>query len=160
MLRRLTGLIIRKGTAMPIIFSRTCEYALQAVLYLASQPPDTPILQRDISRALNIPTHFLGKVLQLLSRSGLVISRKGKTGGFLLARAPKNISLHDIVEAIDGTDFLDACILGFPGCGDDSPCPVHSKWKPAKQIILQMLENSSVEALSKELGPELGLVQK
>ncbi len=136
---------------MPIIFSRACEYAFQAVLYLASQPQTRPILQRDISGALQIPPHFLGKVLQSLSRSNLVISRKGKCGGFILARSPKDISLYDILKATDGVACLDGCILGFSECGDERPCPVHFQWKESKQILMEMLRNRNAEELSQEI---------
>ena len=145
---------------MSIIFSRACEYAFQAVLYLASQPQNRPILQRDISGALQIPPHFLGKVLQLLSRSNLVISRKGKSGGFILARSPKDISLYDILEATDGAASLDGCILGFNECGDESPCPVHFQWKESKQILMEMLRNSNAEELSQEIDVKLQLVEE
>ncbi len=145
---------------MPIILSRGCEYALQAVLYLAFQPREVPVHLRDISNALNIPPHFLGKILQLLSRNNLVVSKKGKNGGFLLVRTPKEVVPYDIIEVIDGSAFLDDCILGFPGCGDENPCPVHSQWKQAKQIILEMLKDRSIQELSKEVSSKLDLVQR
>ena len=145
---------------MPIIFSRACEYAFQAVLYLASQPQDRPILQRDISRALQIPPHFLGKVLQMLSRSQLVISRKGKSGGFILARSPKDISLYDILEATDGAACLDGCILGFRECSDEDPCPVHFQWKESKQILMGILKNRNAEELSREIDTKLQAMEE
>jgi Rrf2 family protein len=144
---------------MSVIFSKGCEYALQSMIYLASQPRDTPVLQRDISNSLDIPAHFLGKILQLLSHKGLVISYKGKTGGFLLGRSPKNISLYDVVEVIDGTAFLDGCVLGFPACGDANPCPVHPQWKKNKEQILQILKNKNIEQLSKEIDIKLNLIR-
>lgn len=140
---------------MPIIFSKGCEYAFQAVLYLASKPQGRPVLQRDISSALNIPPHFLGKVLQLLSRSNLVISQKGKRGGFLLGRSPRDISLYDILEATDGAASLDGCILGFSDCHDENPCPVHIQWKQSKEIILRMLKKKNAEELSREIDVKL-----
>ncbi len=144
---------------MPILFSRGCEYAFQAVLYLASQPQGRPLLQRDISSALNIPPHFLGKVLQLLSRSNLVISQKGKGGGFLLGRPPQDISLYDILEATDGAASLDGCILGFSDCNDETPCPVHCHWKQSKEIILEMLKKKNAEELSREIDVKLFSVE-
>ena len=138
-----------------MMFSRACEYALQATLYLGAQASGKPILQRQISGALHIPPHFLGKVLQSLSRSGLITSRKGKTGGFCLARSPGTIALFDIIEAVDGTGTLDGCLLGFPGCGDDHPCPFHNEWKEAKTIILRGLQDRSLQELSEEMGAKL-----
>ena len=145
---------------MSVIFSRGCEYAFQAILYLASQPPERPILQRDISSALNIPPHFLGKVLQLLSRSNLVISQKGKSGGFVLGRAAEDIYLYDILEATDGAACLDGCILGFSECGDENPCPLHPQWKQNKEKIIEMLQSRNTEELSKELQVKLDSLNK
>lgn len=142
------------------MFSRGCEYALQSMLYLASKPENTPTLQRDISNALNIPPHFLGKVLQMLARSRLVVSQKGTAGGFILAKSPENITPYEIIQAIDGDVFLDDCVLGFPQCGDEYPCPVHTRWKNLKQGIIQMLKNKNIEQLGQEMDDKLTLAVK
>jgi len=143
-----------------VIFSKSCEYAFQAVLYLASRPQNEPILLREVSDRLDIPHHFLSKVLQTLSRDGIVTSYKGATGGFVLGRSPKEIKLIDIVRATDGEKFLDDCVLGFPGCGDQNPCSVHHTWKKAKKILLDMLNTKNVAQLSKEIDAKLELVQQ
>ncbi|MFQ5605401.1 MAG: RrF2 family transcriptional regulator [bacterium] len=145
---------------MPIIFTKGCEYALQSVLYLASMPDCTPVFQRDISTALMIPPHFLGKVLQALARNGLVTSQKGKTGGFVLSKAAKDISPYDIIAAIDGPAFLNKCVVGFPGCDDATPCPMHDQWKKIKQEIVHMLKNKNLEQLSKEMDIKLESIKK
>ncbi|MFQ5637501.1 MAG: RrF2 family transcriptional regulator [bacterium] len=145
---------------MSIIFSRGCEYALQAMIYLAVQPSDTPVFQREISEALNIPPHYLGKVLQSLSRSRLVISQKGKAGGFMLGKPPKSITPLDIIQAVDGPVFFDDCILGFADCSDEEPCPVHSQWKKVKQQFILMLQNKNIHQLSQELDSKLISIKK
>jgi Rrf2 family protein len=142
------------------MFSRSCEYALQACLYLAQQKDGNFALLREISERLNIPHHFLSKVLQTLSRSGVVVSLKGANGGFSLARPPKEIKLIEIVRAVDGDTFLEECILGFPGCGDKNPCPVHTQWKRAKEIVLNMLNEKTLAVLGKELNPKLNLIAR
>jgi Rrf2 family protein len=144
---------------MSIILSRGCEYALQAMIYLASQPQDSPILQRDIALALNIPPYFLGKILQLLSHSGLVNSYKGKRGGFILAKPLEEISLYDVVVALDGASFLHGCILGFPGCDDKTPCPVHTQWKTLRQNIIDMLQKESISSLEHDIQPKLEFIK-
>lgn len=144
---------------MPIFLSKSCEYALQAVIYLAFQSSNTPVLQRDISRALNIPQHFLGKILQLLVRHDIVNSQKGKSGGFFLKKSPTEFSLFDIVQIMDGSSFLDSCILGFPGCSDDNPCPVHHDWVKTKQNIIKMLKEKNIEQLSDGIGKKLEYIR-
>jgi len=145
---------------MSLIFSKSCEYALQASLFLARNSDDEFALLRDISDHLNIPHHFLSKVLQTLARNDIVISSKGINGGFALARDPGEITLIEIVRAVDGDKFLEDCVLGFPGCADQSPCPVHSQWKRAKDIILVMLNKKTLADLSKELDTKLDLIEQ
>ena len=142
-----------------MLLSRSCEYALQAVIYLAAKTKDTPIFQQDISRALNIPPHFLGKILQVLTHHQIVTSRKGKKGGFLLAKPSEAIYLYDIIKVIDGPNFLDRCVLGFPGCSDTSPCPVHIEWIKAKKIIIDMLSNRTIEELSRVIDIKLNFIK-
>lgn len=145
---------------MSALFSKSCQYAVQAMLFLASQPKEEPVLLRDISAALQIPPHFLSKILQTLVRDRLVVSFKGVNGGFQLARPPRKICLFDIVQATDGETPLDRCVLGFPGCGEENPCPVHPIWKRAKQLILDMLKNKNIAQLSKEIDVKLDLIEQ
>lgn len=143
-----------------MLFSKSCEYALQSVIFLATKPPNSPVLQRDISTALNIPPHFLGKILQILTRHDIVSSQKGKSGGFLLKKPSSDISLYMIVEIVDGLSALDNCIIGFPGCGDDNPCPVHTDWRSTKETILQMLKNRDIGDLGQELDTKLNYIHQ
>src|SRR5512139_3726202 len=98
---------------MSVFFSRQCEYALQAVLFLALKTGGEMTSIKELTKRLGIPQHFLGKILQDLTRKGLLISLKGPTGGFGLAMPAKEITLYHIVEAVDGGDFLTTCVLGF-----------------------------------------------
>jgi len=145
---------------MPLIFSKSCEYAIQATLYLATKPASVPTLLRDISEALNIPYHFLSKIFQQLTRNRILESHKGSSGGFELCRPPDQITLHDIIRAVDGEDFLANCVLGFPQCGDDNPCPVHSQWKQAKTTIQMMVDSKTILELSRELNGKLNLIDQ
>lgn len=143
---------------MSVIFSRSCEYGIQAALYLSLRGGiRTPIQLRSIADSLDIPYHFLGKVLQTLARHGIIVSQKGNKGGFLLARGPAGITLMEIVEAIDGTAFLDQCMIGFPACDADNPCPAHPYWIESKRHIIEMLNNHTVEELGEKLRSKLSV---
>lgn len=135
---------------MGLIFSRQCEYALQAVLFLALRPSGETTSTKELTQRLKIPYHFLGKILQSLVYKGLLISHKGPSGGFALAMPAKDITLFHIVEAIDGTDLIEKCALGFPECGGENPCPVHDKWGDLRDGIYQMLVNKTIEQMAKE----------
>jgi Rrf2 family protein len=136
---------------MPLIFSKSCEYAIQAVLFLAKNAHGRPMLLQDISTGLEIPHHFLGKVMQRLSRDGIVESHKGANGGFNLKRPPHQIALNDIVQSVDGESFLNCCVLGFPRCDECNPCPSHPQWKRAKKTILEMLNRKTLAVLGKAM---------
>ena len=133
---------------MSLIFSRHCEYALQSVLYLALSPKGEMTNIKELTKALGIPYHFLGKIMQDLSRKGILTSQKGPHGGFALRRRPEQITLLQIVEAIDGTEFLQACVLGFPECSGTHPCAVHGSWVIMRDNIHKMLSTENVAKLA------------
>lgn len=132
-----------------MLLSQACKYAIRAALYLA-QHDEESLLSRDIAHALDIPEHFLAKVLQDLARARLLRSAKGRGGGFRLGRPAGDIKLVEIVQAIEGVYFGDGCVLGLPECSDENACPLHSQWSDVKTSILQMLEQKSLEELAAE----------
>ena len=124
---------------MTVIFSKKCEYGLQAVLFLAAGQTGEVIPAEEIANKLNIPKEFVSKILQNLTESGLVYSKKGKSGGFALAKAPELIRLIDIIAAIDGLGIFNSCVLGFPNCSPQHPCPLHDKWGALRTNAYNML---------------------
>lgn len=132
---------------MTVIFSKKCEYGLQAVLFLASTETGTVIPAETISDKLKIPREFVSKILQSLRESGIISSVKGKSGGFSLAKSPGNIKLIDVVEAIDGLEMFNNCVLGFPECSPNHPCPVHDTWGILRSQAFEMLSNETLDRL-------------
>jgi len=135
---------------MSIIFSRQCEYALQAVLYLALKPQGEMISIRELTNKLEIPYHFVAKILQDLTRKKLLTSHKGPSGGFALGMPAKDITIYKIIEAIDGDSFLHNCILGFPNCANDKPCAVHDQWSDIRDRINKMLITKNILEMANE----------
>ena len=129
---------------MTVLFSRKCEYALQGILYLAEHQEQGNISAEQIASDLSISKDFISKTLQSLVKDGIVMSHRGKTGGFSLARDPESISLLEIVLIIDGNGVFENCVLGLPTCGSESPCPVHSKWGPLREASRNMLATTTV----------------
>ena len=132
---------------MTVIFSKKCEYGMQAILYLAAQEMGTMVSSDEISKVLKIPREFISKILQSLRESGLIFSTKGKAGGFGLAKDPSRIKLIDVVLAIDGLDIFDNCVLGFPECSPTHPCPVHETWGVLRTQTYDMLTKETVDKL-------------
>ena len=135
---------------MSLIFSRQCEYALQAVLYLALKPEGVATPLKEMTGKLKIPYHFLGKILQRLAYKGILTSKKGPHGGFALGVPAKGITLFHVVEAIDGVGFMQNCVLGFPGCGTKNPCSVHDRWEVLRDGIYAMLVSRNIAQLANE----------
>ena len=113
-----------------MVLSKACTYGILASLYVAreaTRSKDFVSIGR-MSKELNISFHFLTKILQQLTSAGILVSMKGPKGGVALKRNPEEISLVDIVVAIDGMGLFTDCLLGLPGCGEEKPCPVHDDW--------------------------------
>lgn len=133
---------------MSIIFSRQCEYAMQAVLYLALKQENEMTSIKELTKKLSIPYHFLAKILQGLTRKGILISHKGPAGGFKLASPAKEITMLQIVEAIDGLSILENCVFGFPNCSSDEPCAAHPEWEQIRDKIKNMLATKNIQEMA------------
>ena len=131
-----------------MMFSRSAEYAVRAMVFLAEQPSGKLTGAREIADAQQIPAPFLWKILHNLARQRLIRSFKGVRGGYELARPANKIALEDIVEATDGSDIVSACILGLPECNEVNPCPLHNSWKEVRGHLTEMLEQTSLADLA------------
>ena len=134
---------------MSIIFSRRCEYALQAVLYLALKPEYERTSIKELTKHIKMPSPFLAKILQDLTHKGLLVSFKGPRGGFMLGKPASEITLFNIVEAIDGTAFMNSCVLGFKECSSTTPCSMHPEWGGIRDRIYSTLISQDVAQMAK-----------
>ncbi|MHB1188989.1 RrF2 family transcriptional regulator [Thiobacillus sp.] len=132
-----------------MIFSRTSQYAIQALIYLATQPSGELVLSRDIAHTLGVPSAYLAKILQDLSRAQLLHSFRGRNGGFSLRSGAEHRNLLDILLLTDGPRVDRECLLGLKACNDETACPLHRKWKPVKKNILACLGNVTLIHLAK-----------
>jgi Rrf2 family iron-sulfur cluster assembly transcriptional regulator len=130
---------------MSILFSRHCEYALQAITYIAMKPPRSATSIKELASNLEIPYHFLAKILQGLKAKGLLFSQKGPRGGFGLADQAQTITLLDVVNAIDGLDFSNRCVMGFTHCDDQIPCAAHAHLSNIRKGIYAMLAKGNLK---------------
>lgn len=134
------------------MFSKTCEYAIRAMMFIAQKSADgIKIGIKDISKGIDSPEHFIAKILQDLSRKGLVQSTKGPNGGFFLDESSKKNTLADIVKAVDGDKLFTGCGLGLKNCSEKKPCPLHDQFKIIRQKMHDMLQSATVAEFNKEL---------
>ncbi len=134
------------------MFSRACEYAIRAVLYISIKSIDGSRLGiKEIAKEIDSPEPFTAKILQALSREGIISSIKGPNGGFYLEPKAKPIPLNAIVKAIDGEDILHSCALGLKQCSDRFPCPIHDEIKAYKGRLREVMMGTTVQQLTKDL---------
>ena len=143
------------------MFSKTCEYAIRALIFIAQKSKDgSRVGIKDISAGIDSPEYFIAKILQDLSRKGFVQSAKGPNGGFYMEGKNLQQSVADIVREIYGDKLFSGCGLGLKECSEDHPCPIHNDFKHIRQEIKDMLENSKIEMFVKNLDLKLIFLKK
>lgn len=135
------------------MLSSTCKYAIRAVLYLAvNAESGNKIGIKQISKDLEIPTPFLGKILQTLARHRLLASSKGPNGGFGLGRPSKEIFLMDIVEIIDGMDSFNQCVIGIKYCTEQlTPCALHTRYASLRDEMKEMFQSQTIWEIAEDV---------
>ncbi|RMF60448.1 MAG: Rrf2 family transcriptional regulator [Calditrichaeota bacterium] len=134
-----------------MLFSKACIYGIRATFYVSLYQGKREFIPiNEISDALGISFHFLTKILQKLTRNSIMISYRGPKGGITLARAPEDISILEIIKAIDGEESLNSCILGLPGCGTERPCPLHDEWGPKRDALYQIFANTTLKNINEK----------
>lgn len=138
-----------------MLFSNACAYAIRALSRLAVIRPDGYVLLDEVCEGSTLPRHFVAKIFQDLVRRGLLISAKGRGGGFALSREPSKITLFDIVAVMDGVEQLDQCVVGMAKCDDKQPCPQHDQWRQLREQLRDYLVDTSLEDMAKALEDKL-----
>jgi Rrf2 family protein len=134
-----------------MLYSKSAEYAIRAFVHLSQVPEGKFAMVKNIAKEEEIPAHFLAKILQQLARKGLLRSSKGPTGGFVLRQKAEDISLKDIVMALDGLSDYEKCASGLAECNDDQPCGMHDAWNALRTRIIGYLEQTSIADITQAL---------
>ena len=143
------------------MFSKNCEYAIRALIFIAQKSKDgSRVGIKDISAGIDSPEYFIAKILQDLSRKGFVQSAKGPNGGFYMDDANLEQSVADIVREIDGDKLFSGCGLGLKECSEDHPCPIHNDFKHIRQEIKTMLEESRIQLFVENLDLKLTFLKQ
>lgn len=125
------------------MISKTALHTLRAVALLAERPGEFKGAAH-IAERIGAPQNYLGKLLQGLVQTGIVISQKGMGGGFRLARDPQDITLFDVVDSIDHVSRWEGCFMGRPACDAANPCALHEQWASVRHAYLTMLKGSTL----------------
>jgi Rrf2 family transcriptional regulator, nitric oxide-sensitive transcriptional repressor len=129
------------------MFSQTVEYALRVMIHLAVQ--EAPVTTKQIAVATKVPEGYLAKVIQSLGRAGLVHSQRGLHGGSVLGRPAAEITIYDIVNAIDPVKRISSCPLGLKSHGVNL-CPLHKRMDSALNMVEKAFKDSTLAELLAE----------
>ena len=127
-----------------MFFTKSCEYALKATMYLAKLNQEEKVGIKVIAKELDLPPDYLSKILQSLTKHKLVSSTKGRNGGFYLTNNELNQPLIKIVHAIDGDKTFKKCGLGIKDCSSKRPCPLHDEIKEYRNNLRRLFANKSI----------------
>lgn len=133
------------------MLSSACQDTIRAAVWLSTQPAGEFHRIQEISKALELPFHFMAKSLQKLVRAGILISQRGATGGVSLSREASDITLLSIIEAVDGTTFFDTCVLGIGDCEAEKPCALHAQWDVWRQEMLEMYSAMRLSEITEDV---------
>jgi Rrf2 family transcriptional regulator, iron-sulfur cluster assembly transcription factor len=127
--------------------SQSTGYAIQAMSCL-EEPGGQPYLVQVVAECTGISPSYLSKVMQRLAQKGLIIAKRGKNGGVVLARSAREITLYDLAEAIDGATWKDHCVMGLKDCSDERPCELHELWKATRDPLLARMRTLTLAELA------------
>lgn len=134
------------------MLARRTEYAIRALVYISLQNRKGRIpLIPEICREIEAPQAFTAKILQALSRQGLVSSMKGRGGGFFFDDENREIRLYDVIYTMQGDGLFVNCGFGLKNCSDINPCPLHEKYKVVRDNYYRIIKNETMASLSHKI---------
>lgn len=131
------------------MFSKTTEYALRATIYIAEKGTiDHKLGIDEIAKAIDSPKPFTAKILQLLTKGGVISSIRGPNGGFYITRQSMKLPARAVLEAIEKEALLNRCILGLQKCSETNPCPMHAEFKTIRVQLNSLFEKKTIQNLA------------
>ena len=143
------------------MLSKTCEYALRAMIYVAQNSKNGNMVNiKEVSENIGSPELFIAKILQGLSKKGYLQSSKGRNGGFYIDQKAAQISLADIVVAIDGEKMFKGCGVGLDYCSEKKPCPIHHEYKEARTALFNIYKQAKLHQFKENANVKLALLKR
>ncbi len=123
--------------------TRQADYAIRAVLYIAKLNPNQRAATSQIAEEQKIPPSFLAKIISQLSIAGLLHTSRGARGGVMMAKPAEEVTLLDVVEAIDGPITLNECVTDDDACSFGNECPLRAVWCDAQDDLVKRLKGTN-----------------
>jgi len=126
--------------------SKTSEYALRVLSFMINS--DMQVFSaKYLIDTLDVPDKYLRRLMTDLSKSGFIKSMKGRDGGYIFAKNANTIYISQVIDAVEGMDKYEGCIMGFNDCSDDNPCSLHENYAPIKDQLINFLSNTTISEL-------------
>ena len=126
--------------------SKTTKYAFRILSHMAKNEKALYSAQQ-LYKEIDVPERYLRRLLTDLSKAGFIKSTQGRNGGFTFTRDISSIFLSEIVDAIDGLDSINGCILGYESCAFNNDCPMHDLWEETRQKSIETLTKTSLKII-------------
>lgn len=129
-----------------MIYSKTCEYAIRALIYFAENPKISSATVKEVSKDSGVSAAYIAKIFQCLAKSRILSSQRGPAGGYTLLIPVSRLTLLKVVQSLDdlAKSPFSNCVMGFDKCNDKNPCPLHPIWAKAKDQMLEKLHSSTI----------------
>jgi len=128
-------------------FSRESYYGLRILKHMAGRPGEV-IEASKIAAAARVPPAFAAKILQKLAAARIVRSQRGRTRGYVLASAPRSVTVRSVVEAIDGPDVFRRCVFWRSRCSETRPCPLHEVWTVVRPEVATLMDRLTLDRIA------------
>jgi Rrf2 family protein len=115
--------------------TRESLYALEGLAYLSTRPHGTVVALQEIAEARELPASFLSKIFQKLARHGIMSAERGRGRGYALARGADEITVREVLSAVEGPEALDRCFFWSGRCADSNPCPLHYRFRELRPVL-------------------------
>ncbi len=142
------------------MFNKETEYALRGLIYIQSQnnEGERPGIT-EVAEQIDAPHSYTAKILQRLVRLGLIESQKGKGGGFYFDKTRPDLSLKQLINAIEGETLFRGCGFGLKKCDENYPCPLHGRYAPIRDALNHLVSEESIQSMARKTSGLEGLAQ-
>lgn len=143
------------------MLAKTTKYSIRSLVYIYIQniKGGRPGF-KEIAKNIDSPEEFTGKVLQILSRSGLVSSIKGRGGGFFFDNPEKPLTLFDVIKVTEGEEFFYKCGFGLKSCDAGNPCPMHDEYAKVRDLLYTLMNNMTVQSLASKISQNKAVLNR
>jgi Rrf2 family transcriptional regulator, iron-sulfur cluster assembly transcription factor len=128
------------------MFSRTFAYALRAMTFIAQESNvEKKVSLDELASSIQLSQHYLGKIMQELVRKGFLHSVKGPGGGFWLDEERSDITIYVLLNAVDGDQIVNSCLMGRLKCNAKNPCPMHDEYLVCRNRLIELMKKTSIK---------------